>query len=460
MALHDAHVRPAPWISTRCGGNYNQNWYDQGIAVDPNDADKIFVDTYDVWRGTRNGSSITDLTCGYGGGETVHVDQHALAFVHNSSDILLIGSDGGMFATTQATTASGPANFFNMDDGLNTIEFYSGDVSGYFATSTNPSAVGGAQDNGPSAAGFPNGGFNGPVQWNLVTGGDGFLGRIDPVGSGSTEGQYPRYYTTNNGGALSRCVSSASNTCLHGGGWGGFGGGWSGDARKSFVQPIDIFHGGIPGGDDCGPAGATTGCGHLLDGTYRVWETVGGATGTANWYITSPDLTKGTLADRSYINQIKYSPKWDSQAIAGTNDGNVWIGFNLGTGAANQANWVNVTGRNTVLPNRPVLGIALDPTTADRTLAIGYAAVGGFNANTPTTPGHLFQVDLHRELRHVHVAEQERRPAGHPGRLGHRRTRTTRSRSSRELTSASTTPTTSTPPRRPGSASTTACRTR
>ena len=246
------------------------------------------------------------------------------------------------------------------------------------------------------------------MQWNLVTGGDGFLGRIDPVGSGSTEGQYPRYYTTNNGGALSRCVSSASNTCLHGGGWGGFGGGWSGDARKSFVQPIDIFHGGIPGGDDCGPAGATTGCGHLLDGTYRVWETVGGATGTANWYIASPDLTKGTLADRSYINQIKYSPKWASQAIAGTNDGNVWIGFNLGTGTANQANWVDVTGSNAVLPNRPVLGIALDPTTADRTLAVGYAAVGGFDANTPTTPGHLFQVDLHRELRHVHVVEQER----------------------------------------------------
>ncbi len=31
-----------------------------------------------------------------------------------------------------------------------------------------------------------------------------------------------------------------------------------------------------------------------------------------------------------------------------------------------QANWVNVTGSNTVLPNRPVLGIALDPSSPTR----------------------------------------------------------------------------------------------
>ena len=31
-------------------------------------------------------------------------------------------------------------------------------------------------------------------------------------------------------------------------------GNWSGD-QQSFVFPINIFHGGIPGGDDCGPAG-------------------------------------------------------------------------------------------------------------------------------------------------------------------------------------------------------------
>ena len=45
--------------------------------------------------------------------------------------------------------------WFNMDNGLNTIEFYAGDISGNFATLPRPSAVGGAQDNGPSSVTFP-----------------------------------------------------------------------------------------------------------------------------------------------------------------------------------------------------------------------------------------------------------------------------------------------------------------
>ena len=149
--------------------------------------------------------------------------------------------------------------------------------------------------------------------------------------------------------------------------------------------------------------GPLSGCGHLIAGTTRVWETISGAAATVPttaWYITNnpaarttgPNLTKGTLGNRSYINQVKYSPKYQTVAIVGTNDGNVQIGFNLGTGVASQANWVNVTGDNVVLPNRPILGIALDPSVSSRNLPVGYAAVGGFNANTPTTPGHLFQV--------------------------------------------------------------------
>jgi len=53
---------------------------------------------------------------------------------------------------------------------------------------------------------------------------------------------------------------------------------------------------------------------------------------------------------------------------------------------------VDVTGSNLTLPNRPILGIALDPMVPAANVPVGYAAVGGFNANTPTTPGHLFQI--------------------------------------------------------------------
>ena len=381
---------------TAGSGDYPQNWYDQAVAVDPNNPDRIYVSTFDVWVANRTGTAFYDTTCGYSGvsPKPVHVDQHALAFVPGSSSLLLLGNDGGTHGTTNAHVAADglarPA-WFNMDTGFNTIEFYSGDISGNFATSSSPSAAGGAQDNAPSVASFP-GGATGPVQWQITVGGDGFYARIDPVGTGPGL----RYWVGNNSGGLSRCAATATNTCLaSGSGYASRRGNWTGD-QQSFILPFDLFHGGIPGGDDCGPAGATTGCGRLIAGTTRVWETITGATATNTWVVTNnpttQNMTKGSLGNRSFINQVKYSPKWQSAAIVGTNDANVWIGRNLGTGVQSQAIWTNVTGGNTVLPNRPVLGIALDPSAPAANVQTGYAAVGGFNANTPATPGHVFRV--------------------------------------------------------------------
>ena len=219
--------------------------------------------------------------------------------------MLLIGSDGGMFATTQATTASGPgptSSTWTTGSTRSSSTRATSAATSHFAA--NPSAVGGAQDNGPSAAGFPNGGFSGPVQWNLVTGGDGFLGRIDPVGSGSTEGQYPRYYTTNNGGALSRCVSSAAHLPPR----------WRVGRRRaaagaatpeSFVQPFDIFHGGIPGGDDCAACWATNRLRSPVDGTTASGRRIARRQRrTANWYITNnPDQTDQGHARQPLVHQ-------------------------------------------------------------------------------------------------------------------------------------------------------------
>ena len=184
-----------------------------------------------------------------------------------------------------------------------------------------------------------------------------------PVGTGSSL----RYWEGNNSGGLSRCIS---NCTAAGASWSFKRGGWGSDTQ-SFILPINLFHGGIAGGDDCAPAGTPGGCGHLVAGTTRVWETVtGDAASTTTWYVTNnpttQNLTKTPLGSRSFITQVKYSPKFQSVAIVGTNDGNVQIGFNLGTGTQAQGNWVNVTGNNAILPNRPVLGIALDPSVAVR----------------------------------------------------------------------------------------------
>jgi hypothetical protein len=365
-------------------GDYPQNWYDQGIAVDPNNPDRVFFDTFEIWF-WQNGNAVwNDTTCGYGANHGVHVDQHALAFVPGSSSILLAGNDGGVHGTTNAdlTSQTVDPTWFNMDTGLNTIEFYAGDISGNFATSAAPQANGGAQDNGSSSVTF-SGNPIGPVQWQMGKGGDGFYARIDPVGTGSSL----RFWQGNNSGHLHRCTS---NCTASGASWTDRTGGWTGDTQ-SFILPYEIFKGdpNTPS-NDCGPAGATTGCGHLVAGTVRVWETITGAATTPTWYVNSPpNLTKQTLGNRSFINQLAFEQALQSTVIVGTNDGNVQIGLGLGTGS-NQSTWVNVTGGNVVLPNRPILDVAFDPTTT--TAPIGYAAVGGFNANTPTTPGHVYQV--------------------------------------------------------------------
>src|SRR6267143_6941622 len=355
--------------------DYPQNWYDEGIVVDPNNPERVFFDTFDVWFATRTGTTWNDTTCGYsysGAAGPVHVDQHALAFLPGSSSILVIGNDGGAHGTTNAnvTNSSTDPTWFNMDTGLNTIEFYSGDISGNFLNAASPQASGGSQDNGSSSITFA-GTPTGPVLWQLGVGGDGFYSRIDPVGTGSSL----RFFQGNNGGAVNRCVSNCTNQFAP---WVGVSGNWFGDTR-SFTMPYDLFHGGISSGDDCPPAGVPGGCGHLVVGTTRVWETIAGGNATMNsssWYVTNnpitQNMTKQTLGNRSFINQIKYSPKYSSVAMVGTNDANVWIGFNLGTGTASQANWVNITGSNSVVPLRPVLGIALDPTVSAANLPVGY----------------------------------------------------------------------------------------
>src|SRR4029077_1082219 len=80
-------------------GDYPQNWYDQAVAVDPNNPDRVFFDTFEIWFWANGNTTWNDTKCGYSTVDSplpLHVDQHALAFVPGSSSILLAGSDGGV----------------------------------------------------------------------------------------------------------------------------------------------------------------------------------------------------------------------------------------------------------------------------------------------------------------------------------------------------------------------------
>jgi hypothetical protein len=349
--------------ASACGFDYNQNWYDQGLAVDPNNPNIVFMDTFDIWKSSDGGVSFSDITCGYSQppARVVHVDQHALAFLPGSSTTLLAGSDGGIYLTTNANNAT--PTFTQINDSVNTIEFYSGDISANFATTTTVAIAGGAQDNGSSTYQW-SGTSPTTTMWTMQYGGDGFYSRIEPK-----QGQ--RFYAELPNGSLLVSTSGPAGPYTN------FTPGWSADTT-SFVFPFEI--------DKFNCPGAT--CNHLIGGSNRVWESTTGGLTVGAWYTNSGTLTKNTLGNRSFIDQLAYATLTNTIAIAGTNDGNVWYGFDLGQGVAGTATWVNVTGANSLLPNRPILDVAIDPSNS----LVGYAAVGGFNQNTPSTPGHVYQV--------------------------------------------------------------------
>ncbi|HKJ18227.1 MAG TPA: hypothetical protein VJ984_12815, partial [Xanthomonadales bacterium] len=351
-----------------CAGGGGQAWYDAGITIDPNDPDVVFLSDIDLYRSDNAGDTFTNVTCGYGAGmpsgDDVHVDQHARTYVNGDSSRLLIGNDGGVYYTENADAANPRSMVFTqLNDTLNTIEFYSGDITGNFNTSANPGVIGGAQDNGTSVAVFA--GTPSAIQWDEIWGGDGIYARIEPVNQ-------QRWYAESQRGNLGISQNGPNGPYI------GVAEPWGGD-RRPFLFPFEIYKHDCPG---------PNGCEHLIAGSYRVWETTNGGLSGSDWYSNSPDVTKGVLNDRSYINQLEFGINDDSIVIVGTNDGNVQYGFNMGQGVADSATWVDVTGGNTVLPNRPILDVFTDPEVA----TIGYAAVGGFDQNTPGTPGHVFRV--------------------------------------------------------------------
>lgn len=392
----------------RCGsdttsaGGGGQMWYDAGLTVHPTDPETTWLSGFDVYRSTNGGSSYADVTCGWtsqpaGTLNHVHVDHHARAFIAGSPEKLLIGSDGGVYYTENAS-ATFPG-FRELNDTINSIEFYFGDISSNFSTAATPAIGAGAQDNGCSATKFT-GTPTGPQAWNSNCGGDGTMNKIEPVNNAV-------WFNSSQNGSLGRSLTYGTTMT------GSFstatpstGGSWGGDPVSAiFAMSYDIYKWGVLDAPNSGCSTAS-GCNHMIAGTNRLWETVdmtnaNTTTMRASWKARTGNLTKNNLIlgtdNRSYINYVAYSFTDPTVAAVATNDGNVQIVFGLGTAAAANcptvpdascATAVNVTDGNAVLPNRPIFGVRFDP----RSALVAYAAVGGFNENTPGRPGHVFQV--------------------------------------------------------------------
>jgi photosystem II stability/assembly factor-like uncharacterized protein len=97
--------------------------------------------------------------------ECVHAAQHAIAFHPTNPQVVYVGSDGGIFKSTNAgVTWSGK------NGGFVTTQFYAGFAGGYAGSGL---AVGGLQDNGTVK-------YTGSPSWSKIFGGDGGWCAVDP----------------------------------------------------------------------------------------------------------------------------------------------------------------------------------------------------------------------------------------------------------------------------------------
>lgn len=358
--------------------------YNAGLMVSPGNPDTVFLSSIDLWRSTDGARTFVDLTCSYaklasGAPGNVHPDNHARAAVAADERQLLIGNDGGVYASADALAQS-PV-FTALNGGADTIEFYSGDLTAQFDDASVPTRgiVGSAQDNGSAVHIWDSGVVPARATWLEAFGGDGTFAKIEPILQQrwyySAQFGYIVASSTGPNGTVDQLVTPEDPSTYVD---------WQGD-RTGFLTPFDLYKFG-----DERSCPAASGCQRMIAGTYRVWESLSGGLPNTSWYINSPDLTKalGDDADLSIVNKVAFAYSESDIAVAGTNDGNVWVGFELGSGSENSAAWVNVTAGNAVLPNRPIMDVRTDPVRPTTV----YASLAGFDQNTPATPGHVYKL--------------------------------------------------------------------
>jgi photosystem II stability/assembly factor-like uncharacterized protein len=136
-----------------------QGWYDWFAAVAPNNPDLLYVAGIDAHKGVRSTSGVwswTDISAKTAG-DSIHPDQHCIAFSPTNPNIVYIGCDGGIYRSPD-----GGITWKSLNKGLCITEFE------YLAQHPQWEAflIGGTQDNGTLR-------YEGSEVWFHVQDGDG-----------------------------------------------------------------------------------------------------------------------------------------------------------------------------------------------------------------------------------------------------------------------------------------------
>ena len=326
---------------THLGG---QGWYNNVIAVHPDDPDVVFTGGINLFKSTNGGQNWFRISDGYASKGTplyVHVDQHAIVFHPDNSSVIYFGNDGGLF-----TSANTGTTFTEINSNFQTVQFYSGAVHPTLQT-----YYGGTQDNGTVKTTLPS-------SWSVSLGGDGGATWVD---SQNPQTVYTEYVymclqkSTNAGFSWSRIMNGIPTVGSNQ---------YDGTSdRSSFIAPFVMD-----------PGNPQT----LVAGSYRVFRTSNGGT---TWSAISVDLTgDGTGVSGSVISALGFGPSptiYVGTSGSGIQTSRVLVTTNGGS------TWINQT--RSPLPNRYVKAIAVHPSNRD----MAYVCFSGYGG------GHIFMTTTH-----------------------------------------------------------------
>ena len=146
-----------------------QAWYDWFGATAPNNPDVVYLGAIEVHKGTRgaNGGWSWSLLSARDRGDSIHPDQHAIAFSPTDPSAVYVGNDGGVYMSPDAGRT-----WRSLNKGLAITEFE------FIAQHPRHDAflIGGTQDNGTLR-------YEGEDAWHHVQDGDGGdcgFGKSDP----------------------------------------------------------------------------------------------------------------------------------------------------------------------------------------------------------------------------------------------------------------------------------------
>ena len=166
VALYASRDSGESW--ERRGNVQAQPMYYKNIHADPKNPERVYVPSVQTQVSDDGGRTFREL-----GERNKHVDNHYLWIDPDDTDHLIEGCDGGLYETWDG------GQLWRHFTNLSITQFYNVDVDN---ASPIYNVYGGTQDNatlgGPSRSRGPDGATNN--DWFVVTGGDGFVARIDP----------------------------------------------------------------------------------------------------------------------------------------------------------------------------------------------------------------------------------------------------------------------------------------